>query len=184
MQTLCEVLLSEALSPDRPEVGNEHNVTTSSLCNVTATHTLLRKPWNLACIQYIRAGQLGKCLNVCFFCTQKPAIHSPFIRLEPFLLQIKACIMSCTRICFHVSHSVRNLMTGRCSRMSTTRSLTCRLYRERWGGWLHGGRATSAKARMIIYLIGTITLRELKKYRIDSFVYVIVITATRYDDWP
>jgi len=68
--------------------------------------------------------------------------------------------------------------------MSTTRSLTCRLYRERWGGWLHGGRATSAKARMIIYLIGTITLRELKKYRIDSFVYVIVITATRYDDWP
>ena len=40
MQTLCDVLLSEAHSPDRPEVGNEHNVTTSSLCNVTATLTL------------------------------------------------------------------------------------------------------------------------------------------------
>jgi hypothetical protein len=33
-----------------------------------------------------RGGQLGKCPNMCLFCTQKPAIHSPFVRLEPFLL--------------------------------------------------------------------------------------------------
>ena len=28
-----------------------------------------------------RGGQLGKCPNMCLFCTQKPAIHCSFIRL-------------------------------------------------------------------------------------------------------
>jgi hypothetical protein len=43
--------------------------------------------------------QLGKCPNMCFFCTQKPAIHCPSIRMGPFLLQIEAGIMSYTRMC-------------------------------------------------------------------------------------
>jgi hypothetical protein len=46
-----------------------------------------------------RGSQLGKCPNMCFFCTQKPAIHCPSIRLGPFLLQIEAGIMSYTRMC-------------------------------------------------------------------------------------
>jgi len=33
-----------------------------------------------------RGGQRSKCPNMCHFCTRKPAIHCPFIRLVPFLL--------------------------------------------------------------------------------------------------
>ena len=49
--------------------------------------------------KFCRGGQLGKCLNVCFICTQKPGIHCPSIRLRPFLLQIEAGIMSYSRMC-------------------------------------------------------------------------------------
>jgi len=63
-----------------------------------------------------RGGLLGKCPNMCFFCTQRPAIHCPSIRLGPFLtlklafLTLKLALWV-TRGCawVHVGHSVCKL---------------------------------------------------------------------------
>jgi len=35
----------------------------------------------------LHQSQLGKCPNMCPFCTRKPAIHCPFIRLLTFVLK-------------------------------------------------------------------------------------------------
>jgi hypothetical protein len=45
-------------------------------------------------IQNTRGGQLGKCPNMCPFCTRKPVIHCPFIRLIPLLLFFDFGIMT------------------------------------------------------------------------------------------
>ena len=43
--------------------------------------------------------QRSRCPNMCPFCTRKPAIHCPFIRLVPFLLWIESGIMSYMKMC-------------------------------------------------------------------------------------
>ena len=49
--------------------------------------------------QNSRGGQQSKCPNMCPFCTRKPVIYCPFIRLVPFLLLFETGIMSYTRMC-------------------------------------------------------------------------------------
>ena len=52
---------------------------------------------------FARGGQLGKCPNMCFSCTQKPVIHCPW---DHYSLQIEAGIMSYTRLCLDLCGSL------------------------------------------------------------------------------
>jgi hypothetical protein len=59
---------------------------------------------------------------MCPFCTRKPAIHCPFIRLVPFLLKIEPGIVSYTRMCLDSCGSPC-VQIGRAESPVTTKTL-------------------------------------------------------------